>query len=326
MPTVKLVFKKTGSTLPTLKTPAKAPGGLKFAKTAQSMVPKASLKYLLHNHLTGPEEARPLKNIHASELTKEGGVCPRYYALHDVTETKPKNQWMDTASAITYRMGNDLQDQLVEYFANMGRLVGDWRCLSCETILRFQKRPKVCECGCKTFAPEEVRMKGKTSGASCGLDMLVDLGRPKLTIVEVKTMIKTQFETLEAPLAEHRLRTNLYLRLVADSDDPNAQSIDTEKAKVLYVCKGGYKADPELKKWGLSDIYSPFKEYDVTRDDTVTDTLVRPAEAITLYRAKAVGMPCGVCATALDPRAKACAKKAVCFSGDYPPEFDWKAP
>jgi hypothetical protein len=46
----------------------------------------------------------------------------------------------------------------------------------------------------------------------------------------------------------------------------------------------------------------------------------------TLYRAKAVGMPCGICATAMDTRARNCSKKAVCFSGEHPPVFDWKAP
>lgn len=297
---------------------------LHFALKAKDIQPKGSLKFMLHYSLTGPEKERPLSRMHASNLTKDDGICPRYYALHDVTNTKPKDQWLTAADLLTYKMGTDLQDTVVNYFADMGKAVGHWKCSSCEKVQQFCTRPAKCSsCGCKHFTPEEVRFKSALTDASCGLDMLVNIGQPKLRIVELKTMIKTQFEGLKAPLAEHRLRTNLYLRIVEESGHPWANFIDTTKAKVLYVCKGGYLADPELAKWGLSDYYSPFKEYDITRMDKATDEMSHRAKVVKDFRADLVPMPCGVCATAMTKRAQTCSMRKTCFSGDYPPEYDW---
>lgn len=137
-------------------------------------------------------------------------------------------------------MGTDLQDAIVHHFADMGRAVGHWKCTACGKVHQFCKRPGKCEnCGCKGFKPEEVRFQSAISGASCGVDMLVQLGGPKLFPVELKTMIKDQFAELVAPLQEHRLRTNLYLRLISESEQPWSNLVSTEEARVLYVCKGG---------------------------------------------------------------------------------------
>lgn len=297
---------------------------LHFARKLKEMLPVNSLKYLLHDHLSGLEPARPLKNVHASALTKPGEVfCPRYYALSDLEKTKPKDEWVDTASILTWDMGRDLQDRVVGYFADMGRAIGHWRCHSCNKMYEFCKRPQKCECGAKNLKPEEVRFESAISGASCGIDMLVNVGEPKLVIVEIKTMLKDQFKDLVAPLSEHRHRTNLYLRLAAESDHSWSNMVNTEKAIILYTCKGGYTADPQLKQWGLYDSYSPFKEFPITRNDAQTDDLNKQAKVVKDFREGVVGVPCGVCASAISPRAKKCGKKEACFSGDYPPKYDW---
>ncbi len=296
-----------------------------FLKKAKDFQPTGSLKFLLHSHLSGPEKERPLSTIHASDMTKPEGLCPRYYALHDEMQKKPRDRWLSTADVITYRMGNDLQDAIVHDFADMGRAVGHWKCLACGHTHQFCKRPGKCEnCGCRGFKPEEVRFKSAITGASCGVDMLVNLGGPKLIPVELKTMIKDQFADLLAPLQEHRLRTNLYLRIIAESDHNWSNLVSSEEARVLYVCKGGYKADPELAKWGLPDKFSPVKEYKIKRDDAKTEEMQKRAKVIVDFRAGKVAMPCGVCKTALTTRAKKCPMKKECFSGNFPGEYDWQ--
>jgi hypothetical protein len=284
-----------------------------------------SIKFLLHQHLNGPDKARPLHRVHASEMTREGGLCPRYYALHDVTKKKPKDSWLSTSEQVTFHIGRVLQDAVVNWFADMGKAVCHWKCVGCGRLHEFQQRPQRCEiCGVHRFLPEEARFESAKTGASCGVDMLLSLGDQKLRPVELKTMAPDTFKALAAPLAEHRLRTNLYLRIIAESAHPWSDLVDTKRATVFYISKGGYGCfDPQLKTWGLKEQFSPFKEFDVVRNDADTEEMSARAEMIKQFREGAIGMPCGVCATALSKRAQSCSYKAACFSGEHPPERQW---
>jgi hypothetical protein len=299
---------------------------LSFAKKMKDMVPTKSLKWMLHNHLSGYEDARPLSRVHASELTKPEGFCPRFYALHDVRKAKPKDRWLSTSEAVTFDMGRKLQDSIVHWFADMGKAIGHWKCQACGRVHEFCKRPDKCtNCFCKGFNPEEVRFLSAANGASCGIDMLVNRDEPKLTPVEIKTMDKEQFKGLVAPLAEHRVRTSLYLRIIEESAHNWSNLVNMKKAIILYTTKGGYGcADPDPKKWGLSDQFSPFKEFEVTRDDSKTDDYAMRAKVVKDFRAGNIGMPCGICPTALVKRAVYCPMKGPCFSGEHPPEYEWQ--
>ncbi len=296
-----------------------------FLKKAKDLAPKKTAKTLLHQHLTGFEKARSMVNVHASELTKPEGFCPRYYALHDVTGTKPKDRWLSTSERMTFQIGRDQERNIVLWFAEMGKAICHWKCVACGTLHYFQTRPEKCtECGVRHLEPKEVRFESAVTGASCGVDMLLALGGPKLVPHEIKTMDKDEFKSLKAPLAEHRWRTNLYLRIIAESSHTWASMVDTDRAVVLYTTKGGYGvADPSLKSMGLSDHYSPFKEFEIGRDDEATDDIAKRAKVVKDFRAGAVGMPCGICATAMGKRALSCSMKKPCFSGDHPPEYDW---
>ena len=48
-------------------------------------------------------------------------------------------------------------------------------------------------------------------GIQGGIDALFNIGAPQLVITEIKTLNPTDFDTIMAPLPEHRLRTNLYM-------------------------------------------------------------------------------------------------------------------
>jgi hypothetical protein len=214
---------------------------------------------------------------------------------------------------------------VVNWFADMGKAVCHWKCQSCGRLHEFQVRPYKCQaCQHPRFTPIEVRFESAVSGASCGVDMLVAMGETKLRPVELKTIDKEQFKDLKAPLAEHRWRTSLYLRIIAECEHSWSNLVSCEKATVLYISKGGYGcADPQLKAWGLSDKFSPFKEYEIKRADAETNDLVRRARAVKLFRSGEAGMPCGICKTALEKRATSCPLRGACFSGDWPHANDW---
>ena len=101
---------------------------------------------------------------------------------------------------------------------------------------------------------------------------------------------------------------------MAESSSPWSNTVNHEKATVLYISKGGWGcADPQLKEWGLKERFSPFKEFEIARDDSQTDDLADRARAVKEFRAGKVGMPFGICATALVPRAMKCPLRAACF-------------
>jgi hypothetical protein len=294
-----------------------------FIKSATDGADVKSLRYWLHRHLGGPQPARSLQRVHASALTKPEGMCPRYYALMDVTKSKPKPEWLSTSENITFTLGRWMQDQIVEWFADMDKAICHWKCVSCGNTHEFTLRPLHCKtCGEKNFKPIEVRFESAVTGASCGVDMLVSMGEPKLRPVEIKTIRPEDFKGLVAPLAEHKLRTNLYLRIIEESGNKN---VATDRATVLYVTKGGYGcADDTLKGVGINDRFSPFKEFTVKRNDADTERVSSRAQVVKQFREGKVGMPHGICPTAMSKRAFSCSMKDVCFSGSQPPVYDWK--
>jgi hypothetical protein len=132
--------------------------------------------------------------------------------------------------------------------------------------------------------------------------------------VEIKTIKQEEFRTLVAPIASHKLRSNLYMRLVAESDHEWKDAIDTQESRIIYFCKQGWGVkDPEVLKWGKDKGFSPFKEFSVERDDSQTDAACERATPLHLYRnGEKVQIP-RICATALVPTAQSCEVSDLCF-------------
>lgn len=285
-----------------------------------------SLTSLLHDHLTDFDTHRGVERLHASELTKPDGFCPRFFILAHYNPKVLRDRWLSTPEAVTFQIGRDLQDAVVHWFADMKRAFGDWKCLGCDVLYEAGQRPEVCEdCGSKHFKPVEMRFKSKTTGASCGIDMLGVLDDPQLWVTEIKTMDKDMFKDLKAPLAEHKERTNLYMRLVEDSDHPLKHLIKLDKARILYVSKGyGTLQKEKLKAHNISGSFSPFKEFIVDRDDSQTDYLMDRAKLVEDWKTGKIGIPNGLCSTSFDKRAASCTACKDCFSGKYPPTYEWE--
>ena len=76
---------------------------------------------------------------------------------------------------------------------------------------------------------------------------------------------------------------------------------------VLYVAKS-------YGKWSVEDkTISPFKEYEVVRDDSITDKLMGRASEYQAFRTMGM-IPERICPTAACKRANSCSVVSACFS------------
>lgn len=296
--------------------------GLTILKAIKKEV---SIKNMIHSRLAGWEPPRPHGTIHASDLMKDVEYCPREAAFMDLGLAKKKDSFIGTALRITFDHGRSMETNLRNNWLR-DAVVGNWKCSVCGHVHElFGKAPKVkCKCGYHQWEYDEVRFLSPTSGISGGLDILVDVGETKLRIVELKSIDKDEFKKLEAPLAEHKFRTSLYLRLADESDQHISERVNTKSAHILYVSKSfGFK-DETLKAAGIKDSpFSPFKEFVIPRNDEITDTPVAKARVLHSWRKHKQGMPCGVCPNGLIKRAQSCTAVGPCFSGAYQATLTW---
>lgn len=280
-----------------------------------------SVKYHLHRHLSGTQKARGTQLVHASEMWKtDGEFCPREYALLDILKKNRPDEFLSTSQRSTFNQGNMFGNWIAHLFADMGLAVGDWECKHCGNKYEFQKRPTGCDsCGHKHFLYHECRFISQETGLSCGVDLIRITKGNKHRIVELKTMKDEAFKDLAGPLAEHKIRTTLYLRIIADSGRPEANRIDTTSADILYYSKSGWgPKDTDVVGWKIRDAhFSPFKEYEIKRNDKSTETKWYHARRLKEFREGHKGIPLGLCPTQFCKRAKTCSVAEECFSGRY---------
>jgi hypothetical protein len=278
---------------------------MSFLKTVSK---PTSIVSLLIGGMTAYDKHRGVDTIHASDLTKDEEFCPREYTLLSVLGKAKKGFAINAALRYTFDMGRDIEARIQnDYLRDFA--VGDWRCTSCGQLRQFQKVPKA---GCDR---EDIQCNWRYSEVrlilppvTCGYDLLLDVGKKKLRVIEIKTMIKDQFKALIAPLAEHRLRTNLYLRMVDES--PLSDRVESDVGHILYVAKSYGTWNEE------AGTISPFKEYEVQRDNEQTDELMAKTVAYKKYQDDG-WVPKGVCPSGNCKRAKACGVAKECFSGKY---------
>ncbi len=280
-----------------------------------------SLRYHLHKQLAGHDKARPNKNVHASELMKKDQeFCPREKALLDILKKERPDEFVSAPLRKVFDDGNIAANWLVHKLGDIGVVVGDWECHHCAAKYEFQKRPLKCTgCQHKFFKYHERRFKSLTTDIGCGVDIFFLMQNKKLRVVEAKTIKDDDFKKLEAPLAEHKWRTNLYLRIIEDSNSPLKDRIDLETFTVFYMCKGGFgRKDEDLRPYGITDgEFSPFLEYNVKRNDKLTDVKWAHAKRLFEFRKGLKGIPLGLCPTGFCARAQVCSVKDACFSGKF---------
>ncbi len=271
---------------------------------------KVSLVNLLDSKLAGFETARSHKTVHISMLSRDDGFCAREYALLDATGKKRKDEYVAMPRRVAYDTGNALS-HLVRNRWLRDDVVGDWKCLVCKNGVAFSKRPKThcLNCKSKLWDYSEPTFIDPATKATGSIDFFIDLQHGKHYLVEVKTMDKDEFAELAGPYAEHRIRTQLYLRLVERSHSPHAAKIDTSLGLVLYISKGYGKK--------VNDKITPFKEFLVRADTATADAKFAAGEALQIFR-NGGPMPEGICPNSFGKRAKVCPVIQECWSGKYP--------
>jgi hypothetical protein len=271
---------------------------------------------ILRKNMAGWDKARDHTTVHASDVTKKE-FCPKQLALLDITGKKKKDQYINTALRATFDVGNMTSDLFRERWAG-DAAHGFWKCSTCGTVSSFGVKPKH---GCKNHPsdwryqePNFVSTEYHISGS---VDVCLDLDSPKLYVTELKIMAPTEFEKLAAPLAEHRIRTNLYMKLIDDSKSPIRQRFNLSEARVVYVSRAFGK------KHELYGEILPFKEFVVTRDDEALTPYLSKAAEVKWFK-ETGKIPAGICGTSSDTIAKSCSVCSECFSGNYPQGLKWK--
>lgn len=273
----------------------------------------ASLVDLLGKNLSGWRPTRNFRTLHASQLTDDQvPFCPREAAILDLVKKPPRERYVSVAMQVAFDQGKSLHEHVRSHWLK-NVVIGDWHCDWCGLMLPFQLYPDYSCPQCTHFrwAYKEPVFVSQLTGVSGSMDTFISFNLPKVLLTEIKTVDKDQFKTLKAPLAEHRLRTILYLHLIRDSNRPERHQIDQNRAKVLYISKGfGIK--------GEDGKITPFKEFDITYNQESIQGYLDKAMALQDFRTKKAGMPKGICPTSFVNRVKSCACPQECWSSAYP--------
>ena len=291
-----------------------------------------SVKHMIHRKLAGMEAPRPHRPLRASTLLKKGyEFCPREHALMDLGQSQIKAEFVGTSLRYTFDHGKDAEKRVRNVYLRQ-EAVGHWKCRVCKHVdpaFGHCPDPKPCpKCGYK-FHWEylEPEFDHAATEVQCHIDVLVKVpDRTKLHLLELKTMAGDEFKKLAAPLAEHKLRTNLYLQLIAQSDWEGTQRVDTSEASILYVSKAFGCKDEGLSIAKVKDApFSPFKEFIIKRDDTLNEVTMARARVLKVWRdlPKPDGLPGGICQSTMDVRAKQCGACVACFSAKFPATLTW---
>lgn len=298
-----VVFKEVG----------KSKDFLKFQKTKKSQ--SGSLKFLLHKKLAHYELARDHSRVHASDITKPD-FCAREFCLCDKHSKKPKGQYINTSLQATFDLGRSLQDMLNQDWG-VDWCIGTWECRFCGNKHSFQLKPDTCShCDGQVFKYLEEVFIHPIYGYSGSVDFIFMVEGGKYILIEVKTIVKDDFKKLVAPLAEHKLRTTLYLNLAKlDQSVGRKDKINIEEARILYICKGFGCKDDGLKLMGLNEGFSPFKEYVIKADEKLIEPIIERGKQVAVWRDKKMDavMPSKICATSYCQRATKCTVLKQCW-------------
>lgn len=293
---------------------------MKFLATEKA--DNVSIVDLIHKALDIVEPARPVQHLHASALTGEREFCPREVALVRKLGRIPYPQKRETSMTVTFHEGRDKQRRLNEDWLRH-LMVGDWQCDACGRYWKFCKSPTKCD-QCGGGARQHIRYREVVyyhpSGAQGSLDATLDVGKPRLRLVEFKILAEKEWLDIKGPLAEHRIRSQLYLEIIKASDHPHKATIDTDRIHVLYCLRGFGKLDKEKAR------FSPFKEFIVHPDPVEVQLYFRKAWAVKkAQQSEWELIPEGVCGTMFDKRCNTCCVVKECFSGKFPATVPWKA-
>ncbi|UOX39971.1 rubredoxin-type fold protein [Vibrio phage V-YDF132] len=293
----------------------------KFLKMSDSNVQKSlgiskgfCLITEMHRQMGRYDRDRPYENLHASDVTKDDPVfCPRERALLVATKAEPNEKYISTETRTYFDVGEAIHDLVREKWG-LAVSIGNWECQRCDALYTATHRPVTCECGGTNFKYHEQRVLSKDTGISCGIDWQVAEKTTGYAIaVEIKSINPADFKTLHAPLAEHTSRTKLYLQSIATATDPKKVAhLRKDMAYILYVTKGAPDNGEYLGGGGFLEKRTPFKVFEVLRDDESIQEYLDRGRSYSEYR-KTKKIPERICANPLTKRAKKCSMCTECW-------------
>lgn len=277
---------------------------MKFLQGAVKL-PEYTLSSIIKETMQVPQRHRGYEHIHASDLTKDH-FCPREVCLVREYDLPLPKDYHTCALRLTFDIGNATAQLIADEWGGQA-VIGNWRCRVCHSFRSFTRKPAQCKCKpWATWEYREVNFVDRESKASGNLDLIVDLGEAKYRIVELKIIKPEDFAEIKAPLAEHRVRTSLYLDIIKNSSHPYRKAINTHEGIVMYVSRGYGK-----KVEGLGVL--PFKEFKVLSNPTTDAMYQDRARAIALYEEKKQPLPPRTCESAGCKRATKCNAVTKCF-------------
>jgi len=164
--------------------------------------PKDSIIGVIRKNLAGYQDARDRSQLHASDITKDT-FCPRQWHLEDVQDIKPNPQYIPTALATTFSLGNSIARLFIENWAGQS-VIGNWECLICGAFKTLSKNPSGwCNSGKKhIWKYHEFVVEAKEYDVSGSIDAIFDLGSPLWHISELKILAAEAFEKIVVPMPE----------------------------------------------------------------------------------------------------------------------------
>jgi rubrerythrin len=275
-------------------------------EVAKVQDPKKEVINVLLKNMSKDYPERSHKQVHASDVTKEDW-CPRQFALMDKLKMERPPRFIPAGLKATFDVGNLTSDLMREEWLGDGS-VGHWRCIYCFHLHELTAKPKQCvACGSKQYKYVETHFVDHEIDVSGSIDVLLDLKGPKLIPGEIKIIKADMFDELVAPLAEHRIRTQLYLRLIEKAANKWSPYVHQHRAKVIYVSRGFGKKSAEHGH------IIPFKEFDVKRDDSAVEPYLHKPRQLKAYRKQNGPLPDAVCDNPLCSTAKKCPVRKHCF-------------
>lgn len=185
--------------------------------------------------------------------------------------------------------------------------LGLYRCSGCGHLHDLGPRPVACKvCGNANLLHEESVKCDDVTGLRGSIDGILETPLLGRVGIELKTISRSEFETLHQPLPEHRLQAQAYMHL-----------FDLEHQVFVYISREhvtGRSVIVSLPKGGWS--MSAYKEFRMERSRTVMLQLLAQRQAAAAYLdggplppKRALG-----CQTASSTRAAVCPVCTSCFS------------
>lgn len=187
--------------------------------------------------------------------------CMRQLVLMAHNKITKVKEVLDFNSRMTFAWGNSLHStiQNTELVFKDTTKRGWWRCLACNKIVGFGKKPspeykcKFCGARSEALVYHEHYIEVKTPFYMTAHPDLTNEVTPKeLLLCEIKSIAKDAFKKLEKPVGEHVLQGTSYLFTIDKNESklvlPPKYEVNTDEMHILYVTKEALRPDTKAYK------------------------------------------------------------------------------